>query len=294
MDEGDMANENGAKCTGGDRSRNILRYRIYGKLTETGRANLYQLLGLQVVCSDADITKRIEEIKQEHSQSGTAVGAELKYAMDILQDEHTRYAYDEKLWETLDDADLPTTRKAQSRADQDGSGSTLLEWWGTHKVTAIIGLASLAVVGNLGKGLFEAKSSHEIKKESIGVQKEAVKVMEQVEMARIENQKLEIEQRAKQREDSIELQRRNMEARVEAEERRRADSERGKLERMEIQEQQRKEREQRMQEAKANREKTEENRRAAGEQQYWSCFSSKLSRGYSTTDASVNCAHYHR
>jgi len=277
-----------------------LRRKLQAKLAINKRATLYGSLGLLPNCSDADIATKAHGIATEALETGGTLPAETKYAIDILSEPYSREQYDRKLW---DDIGVTRTRALPSNNSETRNEAkvigTFLEWWESKKVSVIIGVTSVALLGYMSKGFFEVKSSSEVQKEMVKVQREAVKTTEKIEMGRVDNQRAEIEERSaithKAIDRSAELRNRSLAIQETAEQRRRTELEYRANAEAERQELRRKEQEQRLQlqrEAAIRRDEINENRRVLGEQRYWSCMRLELEKGYTNASANSTCLRY--
>lgn len=281
-----------------------LRYRIHAKLAVNKRATLYQSLGLQASCSDSDIAARVHAIASEAIDAGISVKPEVKYAMDILRDPSTREQYDRKLWDDVSggfSTSRPVAASSTSQSNfEDDSSSLFMGWWSSKKVSVIIGVASVVVVGYLARDVFSIRKSHEVQKEIVKVQREAVNAAGAADIGRVDNQRFAIEEQARIQnmaiDRSAELINRSLSIEEERERRERAALEYradAQSRALDIVKHEQENRVRLQRERMENTERMQAARKAERESKYWACMNAAMDRYKNdSARASQSCSAY--
>lgn len=172
---GDSASASSKTTHTSARPIDVLRQSLRAQLFKTGKDSFYRSLGVEADCSDADLAMALLQIKAKES-NGEVLPPEIRYAMDELDNPERREAYDRRLLSILNTpSDFVATR---SVAMQRGSSeSVFMEWWGTKKISILIGIGALFLVGSTTLSFYKASSKKEIEKGLVANQQKAVQVL---------------------------------------------------------------------------------------------------------------------
>jgi hypothetical protein len=264
-----------------------IRQQLASGLATANKSSLYNALALSPTCDDTEVAKRIALIAGQAKLSGAPVGAERKYAMDIIGNPAARARYDKTLLSDISVSIGQTDRGPSASGGYSEpwstSGSTFSDWWASRKVTAIITAGIFIAVGYL-------YTNHRTTSNS----REAITTVKEIEVRRLDNEKYAIEQRTRFADESTELKIRAMALQEEREKTTQAQLERQaylQAQRMEMERQREEGRARSQQEAMESRARMDEQRRIERERKYWACMNNALNQ-YRYDKANSNCAMY--
>lgn len=252
-----------------ERIRNTLTI----KLAASGKNSFYNTLGLTPQATDTDIAQIITALKGREAR-GEMLTPEQKYAIETIAAPALREAYDRKLLSILNELerrvaevdDLADTREE----------STLLRWWSSRKVSALVGVVAVVALGTTGLGFVKEKTQKDVAAQALTNQQKAIEYAGESETYRVRTERIgtegTIENQAAAIDTSAQIAAQREEtARYQAELRARNEAERIELERERIAAQS-KQTELRMQQSEQARldrlqqQKDRENQRALEEQ----------------------------
>ncbi len=253
-----------------------MRAELTRRLRAQGKSSLYSTLSVSPDASDAIITSAIADIEARAMTGAETPSAEFRYAKETLGDPVLRERYDRKLLDGLLNEDQAPARQLPYEVVVANDYS----WWQSRKMSVIIGVASITLLGYLALGFFKAKNGHEIQKEVVDVQREAVHSITETEQQRAQ---AAIEQQNRNQELMEQRQRDEWSYRVQMAEQQR-----------EIQQREQDRRDAMDRERVKAQQQQQDNMRAQREKQYWACMNQQLGmRDVSSYDASARCAMYH-
>lgn len=264
-----------------------LRADLAVRLRRTGKTSLYFTLAIEPSADDAEVAAVIAAMEKQIQSGAIVASTEYKLARETLGDPKLREQYDRRLIDHFISVDRPSVTSASYEYAGNESDGGFMDWWQSRKMTAIIGVLSITVLGYLLLGFTKARSSHdiqkgalEVQKDVVGVQREAVGVVGEVENARVMNERLRIENENNVRNHNIAIMEMNAE-------RQRQES----MARLEMQRQEQERRVGMEQERLRVQQTQSEERAQQRERQYWTCMNAQLNN-VNYGDASNRCRGY--
>lgn len=289
-------------ATGGDDRIGRIRSALAMELPAARIGNFYDALGVEPDATDEEVARAIRD-REAEIERGTAVRSPVfNYAKEALGKPQARAVYDEKLYEQLRRSAEAPARSISDDAFGRPEG-VFLPWWETRKVTAIIGIAAVAVVGYLLLAFMQERGGREVQKASIEVRKtsleaqgEALRAAAENERARVENERRANESQIavvdKAIERSAELQNRALSIQAQEQERRQQELEYRANAGAQILELQRERQQHQIAMERQRRvelEEQEERLRAERQRRYWACMNAALDR-VDSARANAQCA----
>lgn len=246
-----------------------LRAELSEKLRIQGKSSLYTTLNLTPSADDSVVSSALAAFDSKIQNGSITASAEFKYAKETLGNPALREQYDRKLMEALiEGGRAQVVQPSYEPATYEYEGG-FMSWWGSGKTTVIMGVLSVALLGYLALGFIKARGAHEVQKDAMSVQHEAVGVVGEIESSRVMNEKLRIEAEANLRNRSLSIQEMN------------ADRQRQEMEnRLYMQRQEQERRSVLEQERLKVQQQQNEDRRAQRERQYYACMNTQLNNVY--------------
>lgn len=246
-----------------------------------GKTSLYTTINLTPGADDAVVASAIADYESKVQSGSLVASAEFKYAKDTLSNPVLREQYDRKLMANLTEAGRAQIRSSTYEPVTYEDEGVFMSWWGSRKTSVIVSVLSLGFFGYLALGFTKERGTHEVQKDAISVQHEAVAVVADVENSRVMNEKLRIEAEAALRNRALSIQEQN------------ADRQRQEMEnRLNMQRQEQERRAALEQQRQKVQQEQNEERRAQKERQYWACMNQQLNHVF-PTEAERRCAGYH-
>lgn len=269
----------------------VIRDKLQSKLNDTKRSSLYGVLQILPSCNDSEVADLIQAMVADSAKSHIGMSADVRYAIEILGSPVDREQYDLSMWKQLS-GDAATSRNSvKYNHDAENKKGIFEYWWGSRKVSVIIGVMSFFAIGYMFTNFVAMKGKNDVEKKhaenervavdgQIGVLKSTIDHAAELENRSLgiqeeeeRRRRTELEYRANAGSQLLEMQRREQEQRMEMQ---RVEQER----RMEMQ-----------REALRLSSQREEEWKSARLRQYWACMNTALDH-MNNARAEVACSSY--
>lgn len=270
-----------AKTDADDLSK--VRAELAKKLLDEGKCSLYSILRLHPDASDAVIAASIRDLESGNLESSGVSLAEFRYAKETLTDAQSREQYDRQLLVSLPSNAI---KPYQSYAPESMADS----WWESSKISVIVGILLLVIVGYLGVNYLKVRNASEIQKIAVESQREVLHTISNSEQIRAQ---ADSNLRAETSRLVAERQNQEMELRSLAAERMNDEQRRMQEDRILAQQQQNQAQKENAEKLQKAQQEQAENLRISKEKQYWACMNLQLSQSDITGyEASAKCVMY--